>query len=322
MKTHFILISILFSAFALSNCKDSDEKCSKAPIICAGKDTVVLNSTTLKLNATTDADSGKWSILSGTGGSLDNSSNAKATFTGNINNKYSLVWKSDNDCGKSTDTINIEFKSQLSADDMANNLHWIQQSCFRINGTNVKIYIDPLNIKTVDTADIILITHNHSDHFSASDIAKLSTSATTIYGPADCKYNKVCKEFITIKPGDEKAIGDYLKIKAVPAYNSNHAKTNNWVGYLITIDGVTIYHAGDTKRIDEMKTFTCDIALLPLGQTYTFSSIAEAAEAAKDVQAKIAIPMHYGLYEGKAADAETFKSLLNGTIKVVIKSKE
>jgi L-ascorbate metabolism protein UlaG (beta-lactamase superfamily) len=322
MKNKLLLISSFLLAITLVNCNDSDDKCSNAPLVNAGKDTIVLNSNAIQLSASTDADSGKWSILTGNDGKLENCSNAKTNFTGSINNKYSLVWESSNDCGTSKDTINIEFKSQLSADDMANKLHWIMQSCFRIEGTNYKIYIDPQGIKTKDSANIILITHSHSDHFLPSDIAKLSNKNTTIYGPVDCKYTGVCKELIVIKPGDEKILNEYFKIKAVPAYNNNHLKISNWVGYLITIDGVTIYHSGDTKRIDEMKTFTCDIALLPLGQTYTFSSVAEAAEAAKDVQAKIAIPMHYGLYEGKAADAETFKSLLDGVIKVIIKTKE
>ena len=70
-----------------------------------------------------------------------------------------------------------------------------------------------------------------------------------------------------------------------------------------------------------MKTFTADIALLPLGQTYTFNTVNDAAEAAKDVHAKVAIPMHFGLYEGTPEDATTFKTLLNGVIPVIIKVK-
>ena len=70
-----------------------------------------------------------------------------------------------------------------------------------------------------------------------------------------------------------------------------------------------------------MKTFSADIAMLPLGQTYTFNSVDDAAQAAKDVHAKLAIPMHFGLYEGTAEDAVTFKSLLKGSIPVIIKEK-
>ncbi|MCK4836639.1 MAG: MBL fold metallo-hydrolase, partial [Candidatus Aminicenantes bacterium] len=99
-------------------------------------------------------------------------------------------------------------------------------------------------------------------------------------------------------------------------------KENQWVGYILTIDGIRIYHAGDTERIPEMKNFSCDIALLPLGQTYTMNSVKEAAEAAIDVKAKIAIPIHYGLYEGKTQDAVEFQNILKDKIKVIIKEKE
>ena len=98
--------------------------------------------------------------------------------------------------------------------------------------------------------------------------------------------------------------------------------TAKGLGYVICLDGVKVYHAGDTERIPEMKKIDCDIALLPLGQTYTMASVSDAAESAKDVKAEVAIPMHYGYAEGTAKDAETFKTLLEGIIKVVIKTKE
>jgi L-ascorbate metabolism protein UlaG (beta-lactamase superfamily) len=90
------------------------------------------------------------------------------------------------------------------------------------------------------------------------------------------------------------------------------------VGYIVEIDGVKVYHAGDTERIPEMKNIDCDIALLPLGQTYTMNSVEEAAEAALDTGAEVAIPIHYGMYEGTKEDAEKFKELLDGKMKVVI----
>jgi len=61
---------------------------------------------------------------------------------------------------------------------------------------------------------------------------------------------------------------------------------------------------------------------VPLGQTYTFDSVDDAVEAAKDVKQKLAIPMHFGLYEGTAEDAVTFKTKLAGIIPVIIKTKE
>jgi len=212
-----------------------------------------------------------------------------------------------------------------SINEMVQNIHWIQQSCFRIDGHKSKVYTDPLSITKNDVADIILITHAHGDHFSPDDINKLTGPNTLIIAPADCNYTGTAK-WIVLKPGEVYFAKNGVKIKAVPAYNITktqyHPQSNNWVGYIITMNGVSIYHAGDTERIPEMKNIYCDIAMLPLGQTYTMNSVADAAESAKDVHAKVAIPMHFGLYEGTEADAQTFKALLDGKIKVVIKTKE
>ena len=71
-----------------------------------------------------------------------------------------------------------------------------------------------------------------------------------------------------------------------------------------------------------MKDFSCDIAMLPLGQTYTMNSVKEATEVAIDIQAKIAIPIHYGLYEGTVEDAKEFKKILKDKVKVIIKERE
>jgi len=226
-----------------------------------------------------------------------------------------------------TDTIQIGFQSKLTVDQMVENLCWIQQSCFMMSGEGVTIYFDPQSIKAGSKpADFILITHNHGDHNSPGEIKKIANENTIIIGSASCKYTGVCKEFITVLPGDIKSVLPNLQIKAVPAYNivkaSLHPKAANNVGFVVTLDGVSVYHAGDTERIPEMKDIDCDVALLPLGQTYTMASVADAAESAKDVKAEVAIPMHYGGAEGKVADADTFKSLLDGQVKVVIKTKE
>lgn len=98
-----------------------------------------------------------------------------------------------------------------------------------------------------------------------------------------------------------------------------HPKKNKWVGYILTIEDNNVYHAGDTERIPEMKDIVCDIALLPLGQTYTMNSVEDAAEAAIDVKAKIAIPFHYGLYKGTEEDSVKFRKLLKDKVEVVIK---
>jgi len=323
MKTQNIFIIPFLLTVAFFSCT---EKCTTAPVINAGADTILFNAESVSLNATTDADSGLWKIISGTDGVLADAHSAKSVFSGSLNNSYSLVWESSNDCGTSTDTVKVDFQSKVSVDQMVENMHWIQQSCFRIDGANATIYTDPQAIKANSKmADLILVSHSHGDHFSAGEIKKICNENTIVMGPADCKYSGTCKEFITILPGETRDLGGNVIVKAVPAYNikkSAHSKNSKWVGFVVTVDGVTFYHAGDTERIPEMKEFDCDIALLPLGQSYTMVSVADAAESAKDVKAEVAIPMHYGYAEGTAKDAETFKTLLEGIIKVVIKTKE
>lgn len=211
--------------------------------------------------------------------------------------------------------------------DMVNNIHWLGQATVKISIPGKTIYIDPYQIKKSDQADIILITHSHSDHLSLDDIAKVSSDQTIFMAPNDCLKqlkNIPAERTIVSEPGLKKQFKD-ITIEAVPAYNiiktNFHPKSNRWVGYIITLHGIRIYHAGDTEKIPEMKKFYCDIAMLPLGQTYTMNSVEEAAEAALDVNAGVAIPIHYGLYEGQESDAQKFKELLKNKIKVIIKEK-
>ncbi len=212
--------------------------------------------------------------------------------------------------------------------DMVNNIHWLGQAAVKINAAGKVIYIDPYKLKKEDQADIVLITHGHNDHLSLSDIRKIITGESIIVAPVDCHaklQDLDVAEIKTISPGQSLTL-DNILVSAVPAYNviktNFHPKGNKWVGYVLTVDGVKIYHAGDTERIPEMKNFSCDIAMLPLGQTYTMNSVKEAADAAIDVKAKIAIPIHYGLYEGTDEDAEEFKRLLKDKVDVIIKPVE
>jgi L-ascorbate metabolism protein UlaG (beta-lactamase superfamily) len=207
-------------------------------------------------------------------------------------------------------------------------LEWLGQSAIRLTVESHVIYIDPYKLEKNGTADLILITHNHGDHLSLEDIKKIITPNTEIIGPASV-ITEIKSHFSN--PARVIAPNQTLdwkthEITAVPAYNIKkphyHPKANQWVGYIINLNGVRIYHAGDTERIPEMKNYTCDIALIPLGQVYTMNSVQEAAAAALDVKAKVAIPIHYGLAEGSIQDAELFKTLLQDKIKIIIKEKQ
>jgi L-ascorbate metabolism protein UlaG (beta-lactamase superfamily) len=185
-------------------------------------------------------------------------------------------------------------------------IKWLGHAGFKIKKDKV-IYIDPYQMNETEPADIILITHEHYDHCSLDDIEILRKKDTIIIGPKKAVKN-LGENTIVIKPGDRKEVKDIV-IDAIPAYNIGkkfHPKSEGWVGYVITIYGIKIYHAGDTDLIPEMEKLAVDIAMLPVGGDYTMNA-EEAAAAANKIKPKIAIPMHYGTIVGTKDDADEFK---------------
>jgi L-ascorbate metabolism protein UlaG (beta-lactamase superfamily) len=207
---------------------------------------------------------------------------------------------------------------------LAESIRWLGQGGLAIPAGDKLVFVDPLGLSADEKqkADLILITHEHSDHFSKADMALAAKAGTLVAAPFAIK-DPAFPLTRVIKVG-ETAVLAGVTVTAVPAYNivkgANHPKSKGWVGYLIRSGDVTVYVAGDTERIPEMKAIDCDVAFLPLGRVYTMSGPAEAAQAAIDVKARIAIPYHFGMYEGNAADAEEFARLLEGRVTVIIKS--
>lgn len=205
---------------------------------------------------------------------------------------------------------------------MTKNIHRIGHDTFKITGDKI-IYTDPFKIKKNDTADIILVTHEHYDHCSPDDIKKIQGKHTIIITVADCS-GKLSGNIKTVRPGDKINI-EGIEIEAVPAYNTNkqfHTKDRGWVGFIFKANGLRIYLAGDTDHIPEMKNLkNIDIALLPVSGTYVMTAD-EAIKAALDIKPKVAVPMHYGSIVGDAADAKKFAAGLKGKIEVVILNEE
>lgn len=221
-------------------------------------------------------------------------------------------------------------QSLLSADAnaVAESVKWYGQAGVSMKLEEKKIYIDPLHIVASETADIVFITHSHEDHLSPSDMKKVVGPDTVIITAKETEgaVKKLFKNrIIPMLPGEKINIGK-IEITAVAAYNIRktkfHPSEKKWLGFIISFGGVKIYHTGDTELIPEMKTIDTDIIILPLGQTYTFDSVDEAVNAAIETKAEIAIPVHYGEYEGTIADAKQFAEKLSGKIKVIIKEKE
>ena len=210
---------------------------------------------------------------------------------------------------------------------MLNNIEVLCHSSIRMNKGKI-IYVDPFHIEeNYQDADIILITHSHYDHFSEEDIEKVRKADTIIYVTEDYVENARQLGFfenkiIGIKPNQTYYEGN-MEINTVPAYNVNkqfHPKENNWVGYILKIDGISYYIAGDTDITEENKKIKCDVAFVPVGGTYTMTA-KEAAELVNIIKPKVAIPIHYGDIVGTKEDATTFVNSLENGIesKILIK---
>ncbi len=199
---------------------------------------------------------------------------------------------------------------------MVENIHWLGHASFRLEG-EVTVYIDPWKLSpNSPKADLILITHDHYDHCSPEDVAKIQKADTLIVTiPAAAR--KLKGEVKTVKPGDKITVKG-IEVEAVPAYNTDkpfHPKAAGHVGFIVTLGGKRIYHAGDTDFIPEMKNLKVDIALLPVSGTYVMTA-EEAAKAADAIKPEVAIPIHYGEIVGSERDAERFKELTS--VNVVI----
>ena len=209
-------------------------------------------------------------------------------------------------------------------------IKWFGHASFMFtdrNSGNRIYYVDPFEFKGEgrEKADIIFITHAHYDHCDPDSVRKIMKPDTVVVVPSGCKENLVITaNFVDVEPDMEYEIKGF-KFRTVPAYNVNpkklqyHPRSNNWVGYIFYLNNQTVYHAGDTDFIEEMKKLgKISVALLPIGGTYTMD-VDEAIAAANAIKADVTIPMHYRrlLNEKSVAAEEKLKAGVKNS-KVVI----
>jgi L-ascorbate metabolism protein UlaG (beta-lactamase superfamily) len=201
------------------------------------------------------------------------------------------------------------------------NLRWLGHDSFLLQGP-VTIYFDPWRLSgDLPPADIVLVSHEHGDHCSPADVARVSGPDTVIVANQS-SASQLKGDVRVMRPGDMLMIGE-VAIQAVPAYNVNkfrspgnpfHPRSALHNGYIVTVGNERVYFAGDTDHIPEMAEVKCDVALLPVSGTYVMTA-EEAAAAVKTIRPKVAVPMHYGAgVVGTVSDAERFRDLCGGDV--------
>jgi L-ascorbate metabolism protein UlaG (beta-lactamase superfamily) len=202
---------------------------------------------------------------------------------------------------------------------MIERVHWLGHASFRIDGPPA-IYIDPWKLTgDLPPAGLILVTHDHHDHCSPDDVARIRRPGTAIVA-SQAAAAKLGKGVQVVKPGDRLTVAG-VTVEAVPAYNTTktfHPKAAGYVGYIVGVGGARIYHTGDTDPIPEMAGLSVDILLVPVSGTYV-ADAAQAAEIVRAVKPKIAVPMHIGAIVGSLADAERFKKLVDCEVAILKK---
>lgn len=210
---------------------------------------------------------------------------------------------------------------------MLKNIEVLCHSSIRIDKEKI-IYVDPFKIdNNYNDADMIFITHDHYDHYSEDDIDKVKKEGTIIIAPEELLtkllvkgYNK--NDIVTVEPNKQYTL-EGIKFETIPAYNTNkqfHPKDNGWVGYIIELNNIRYYIAGDTDITEENKQVKCDVAFVPVGGTYTMD-FKEAAYLINEIKPKIAVPIHYGSIVGTNQDATDFIRLLHPSTKGIILMK-
>jgi len=207
-----------------------------------------------------------------------------------------------------TDTFKTKHNHELI-------ITFIKHGSLMLTYNNQTIQVDPVSrfadYSTFPKADVILITHEHGDHLDLNAIEKLTKTGTMLI--INEGYKKQLEKGVLMKNGDKMKVSEQISIEAVPAYNTTSGREqyhlkNRDNGYVLTIDGLRVYIAGDTEDIPELKDLKdIDVVFLPVNQPYTMT-VSQAAHAAKMITPKVLYPYHFA-----NTDIEKLKDKLKGS---------
>lgn len=199
-------------------------------------------------------------------------------------------------------------------------IFWYKHAGFKIKTPDGVIVIDPYLVAPQDErADILFLSHDHSDHFDPESVKNVVQKDTHVFCSQDLLtkvQELVAVEAVTSMQPHQEIIYGHLKVYSTPAYNVElpyHPKEKGWLGFLIEVEGVKIYFVGDSDDLDELHTIQCDILLVPIGGIFAMDAN-DAANFANAIKPKImSVPMHWGCLVtedkkpvGTLADAEEF----------------
>lgn len=216
----------------------------------------------------------------------------------------------------------------MSLDANLQNVRVLIHSSIRIESENgTVLYSDPYDlVDETHDADVVFITHGHYDHLSPEDYARVAKPETVVVAPAVLESEVAALSagsVVLLNVGDTTEVRG-IKVEAVPAYNIQperlqfHPKENKWLGYILTIDGATYYIAGDTDQNEDNETISCDVALIPIGGTFTMDPV-QAAAFINTIKPRFVVPTHYGTTVGNKEDVDAFESLVDSSITVIRK---
>ena len=222
-----------------------------------------------------------------------------------------LAWK-ESKMPVTTDTYEVDVFKTKSGKTVK--FHALVHASIRMEYDGKEIEIDPvtklgnkiINYGSIPKADYIFLTHEHGDHFDKEAIKQLTGGKTQLIA------NKRCAEMLgygEIMVNGQTSMFNDIKVEAVPAYNNSEGRTQFHPkgrdnGYILNIDGLRIYIAGDTEDIPEMQNVKdIDIAFMPCNQPYTMT-IDQLVKAAKTVKPKVLFPYHYGQTDVKGIPSQ------------------